>query len=96
MVDLCDDVVFAESIDGGLLAVPALDEYVAVFGRFWTWDPKETASLITWAIYLLLVNYRLSAGWRGRRAAYISIVGFVSALFTFGATSWFKGWHTYL
>ncbi|PYV15317.1 MAG: c-type cytochrome biogenesis protein CcsB [Acidobacteria bacterium] len=66
------------------------------WGRFWSWDPKETASLITWAIYLVLVNYRLSAGWRGRRAAYISIVGFISALFTFGATSWFKGLHTYL
>jgi len=66
------------------------------WGRYWSWDPKETASLITWAIYFLLVNYRLSAGWRGRRAAYISIVGFASALFTFGATSWFKGLHTYL
>ena len=63
------------------------------WGRFWSWDPKETASLITWVIYLLLVNYRLSASWRGRRAAYISIVGFVSILFTFGI-NW--GLHTYL
>ena len=63
------------------------------WGRFWSWDPKETASLITWAIYLLLVYYRLSSGWRGRRAAYISIVGFVSILFTFGV-NW--GLHTYL
>jgi ABC-type transport system involved in cytochrome c biogenesis permease subunit len=63
------------------------------WGRFWSWDPKETASLITWAIYLILINYRLSAAWRGRRAAYISIVGFVSILFTFGI-NW--GLHTYL
>ncbi len=63
------------------------------WGRFWNWDPKETASLITWAIYLLLVNYRLSSSWRGRRAAYISIIGFVSTLFTFGV-NW--GLHTYL
>jgi cytochrome c-type biogenesis protein CcsB len=63
------------------------------WGRFWSWDPKETATLITWAIYLVLVNYRLSAGWRGRRAAYISIAGFVSMLFTFGV-NW--GLHTYL
>ncbi len=63
------------------------------WGRFWNWDPKETASLITWGIYLLLVNYRLSSTWRGRRAAYISIIGFVSTLFTFGV-NW--GLHTYL
>lgn len=63
------------------------------WGRFWNWDPKETASLITWAIYLVLVNYRLSARWRGKRAAYISIAGFASTLFTFGV-NW--GLHTYL
>jgi cytochrome c-type biogenesis protein CcsB len=63
------------------------------WGRFWSWDPKETASLITWAIYLLLVNYRFSSGWRGRRAAYISIIGFMSALLTFGV-NW--GLHKYL
>ena len=64
-----------------------------VWGRFWGWDPKETASLVTWTIYLVLVNYRLSAGWRGRWASYISIAGFVSMLFTFGIN---KGLHTYL
>jgi cytochrome c-type biogenesis protein CcsB len=63
------------------------------WGRFWSWDPKQTASLITWVIYLILLNYRLSAKWRGRRAAYISIIGFASALFTFGV-NW--GLHTYL
>ncbi len=63
------------------------------WGSFWSWDPKETASLITWAIYLFLVYYRLSTKWRGRRASYISIIGFVSTLFTFGV-NW--GLHTYL
>jgi cytochrome c-type biogenesis protein CcsB len=63
------------------------------WGRFWSWDPKETASLITWAIYLVLVNYRLSAKWSGKRAAYISIVGFASTLLTFGV-NW--GLHMYL
>ncbi len=63
------------------------------WGRYWSWDPKETASLVTWMIYLVLVNYRLSAGWRGRWASYISIVGFVSTLFTFGIN---RGLHTYL
>lgn len=63
------------------------------WGRFWNWDPKETASLVTWAIYFILINYRLSSKWHGRWAAYISIIGFVSVLFTFGI-NW--GLHTYL
>jgi cytochrome c-type biogenesis protein CcsB len=63
------------------------------WGKFWSWEPKETAALITWGIYLLLVNYRLSAKWSGRRAAYISILGFISVLFTFGV-NW--GLHRYL
>jgi cytochrome c-type biogenesis protein CcsB len=63
------------------------------WGKFWSWDPKETAALITWGIYLVLVNYRITARWHGRRAAYISIVGFVSTLFTFGI-NW--GLHRYL
>lgn len=63
------------------------------WGRYWSWDPKETASLITWAIYLVLVNYRLSSAWRGRWASYIGIAGFVSVMFTFGIN---KGLHTYL
>lgn len=66
-----------------------------VWGQFWRWDPKETAALITWTIYLVLIYYRLTAGWRGRRAAYISIVGFISVVFTF-SMSWFKGLHAYL
>jgi cytochrome c-type biogenesis protein CcsB len=63
------------------------------WGRFWSWDPKQTAALITWSIYLILVNYRLSNNWRGRRVAFISIIGFISVLITFGI-NW--GLHRYL
>ncbi|MBN2318315.1 MAG: cytochrome c biogenesis protein CcsA [Acidobacteria bacterium] len=63
------------------------------WGQSWSGDPKVTASLITWGIYLVLLLYRLSARWRSRRAAYISIVGFASVLITFGI-NW--GFHTYL
>ena len=59
----------------------------------WTWDPKVASSLITWGIYLILIHYRFSAKWHGRKAAYISIVGFASVLITFGI-NW--GLHTYL
>jgi cytochrome c-type biogenesis protein CcsB len=63
------------------------------WGRYWNWDPKETASLITWGIYFLLVNYRLSSGWHRKWAAIIGIIGFASTLFTFGV-NW--GLHNYL
>jgi cytochrome c-type biogenesis protein CcsB len=63
------------------------------WGRFWSWDPKEIASLITWGIYFVLINYHFSNKWRAKRAAYISIIGFISTLSTFGI-NW--GLHTYL
>jgi cytochrome c-type biogenesis protein CcsB len=63
------------------------------WGQFWSWEPKQTLSLITWVIYFILVNYRISSKWQGRRAAYISILGFASVLCTFGV-NW--GLHAFL
>lgn len=53
------------------------------WGTYWSWDPKETWSLITWLLYAALLHGRLTVGWRGRRAAIWAILGFVSVLFTF-------------
>jgi cytochrome c-type biogenesis protein CcsB len=53
------------------------------WGTYWSWDPKETWSLITWFIYAALLHGRLTTGWRGRRAALLSIIGFFVLLFTF-------------
>ncbi len=53
------------------------------WGTYWSWDPKETWSLITWLLYAGLLHGRLTVGWRGRRAAIWAIVGFASVLFTF-------------
>jgi cytochrome c-type biogenesis protein CcsB len=53
------------------------------WGTYWSWDPKETWSMITWFIYAALLHGRLTTGWRGRRAAILSIVGFFFLLFTF-------------
>ena len=52
-------------------------------GSYWVWDPKQTWSLITWLIYAALLHGRLTIGWRGKRAAILSIVGFVVLLITF-------------
>ncbi|MHB8765608.1 MAG: c-type cytochrome biogenesis protein CcsB [Deferrisomatales bacterium] len=53
------------------------------WGTYWSWDPKETWSLITWLLYAALLHGRLTVGWRGRRAAVWAIIGFASVLFTF-------------
>ncbi len=55
----------------------------AVWGHFWSWDPKEVWSALTWVFYAALLHERLAVGWRGRRAAIMAIVGFAVLLFTF-------------
>lgn len=66
------------------------------WGRYWGWDPKETASLITWIIYLIYLHTRITQGWAGRRSAYISIIGFVSVVFTYlGVNLLLSGLHAY-
>ncbi len=66
------------------------------WGAYWHWDPKETWSLITWFLYAALVHQRFTVGWRGRRAAIMTIIAFISALFTlWGVTYLLDGIHTY-
>jgi cytochrome c-type biogenesis protein CcsB len=68
----------------------------SAWGRYWGWDPKETASLFTWIIYLLYLHTRITKGWTGRRTALISIIGFVSVLFTYlGVNLLLSGLHAY-
>lgn len=67
------------------------------WGSYWSWDPKETWSLITWIVYAILIHNRLTIGWRGRKTAYMMIVGFFSILFTFlGINFVIGGLHSYL
>jgi cytochrome c-type biogenesis protein CcsB len=66
----------------------------SVWGRFWSWDPKEVWSGITWILYAVLLHQRLTVGWRGRRAAIMAIIGFAVILFTFlGVNFLLKGHH---
>ncbi|MFN7947637.1 MAG: cytochrome c biogenesis protein CcsA [Blastocatellia bacterium] len=64
-------------------------------GRYWHNDPKEVLSLVTWLIYLTMIHYRLTAGWRGRRVAWLSIAGFVVVLFTWVGTRFMGGYHIF-
>jgi len=66
------------------------------WGTYWSWDPKETWSLITWFVYAALLHGRLTTGWRGRRAAWLSIAGFCVVIFTFlGVNLLLSGLHSY-
>ena len=68
----------------------------SAWGKYWTWDPKETWSLITWLIYAIFMHLRIIRGWSGKSLAYISIIGFVAVLFTyFGVNYLLSGLHSY-
>ena len=66
----------------------------AKLGPQWESDTKILLTFLTWLIYLLLIHYRLIAGWRGKKAAYLAIVGFVGVLVTFMGSTYFGGFHT--
>lgn len=67
------------------------------WGAYWQWDPKETWSLITWFIYAAILHQRLTVGWRGKRAAIMTIIGFAAALFTLWGVSFLLGGiHSYV
>lgn len=66
------------------------------WGSYWSWDPKETWSLITWLIYALYLHVRIVRGWQGRKAAYLSVIAFLAVLFTFlGVNFLLAGLHSY-
>ena len=68
----------------------------SAWGSYWSWDPKETWSLITWLIYAALLHSRSVQGWRGKKVAWLSILGFVCVLFTyFGVNFLLSGLHSY-
>lgn len=66
------------------------------WGTYWSWDPKETWSLITWIIYAGYLHARLMYGWKGKRAAWLALFGFLAVLFTFFGVNYFlPGLHSY-
>jgi cytochrome c-type biogenesis protein CcsB len=68
----------------------------SAWGAYWRWDPKEVWSLLTWFIYALVLHVRLTVGWRGKKAAILSIIGFSAVLFTFfGVNLLLKSLHSF-
>ena len=67
----------------------------SAWGSYWSWDPKETWSLITWLVYAALLHSRMVRGWRGNRLACLSIIGFSCVLFTYFGVNYLAGLHSY-
>jgi cytochrome c-type biogenesis protein CcsB len=66
------------------------------WGTYWSWDPKETWSLIVWFIYAAYLHARITKGWKGKKAALLSIVGFTATLFCYlGVNLILSGLHSY-
>jgi cytochrome c-type biogenesis protein CcsB len=77
-----------------LVAGPIWAEYA--WGRYWGWDPKEVWAFITWVVYAAYLHARATAGWRGKGAAVIALVGFATLMFNFVGINLFgSGLHSY-
>jgi cytochrome c-type biogenesis protein CcsB len=67
----------------------------SAWGSYWSWDPKETWSLITWFVYATFLHARMMRGWSGKRIAYLSILGFMAVIFTYFGVNLLPGLHSY-
>ena len=66
------------------------------WGRYWSWDPKETWSLVTWMIYALYLHLRLMKAWSAHKLAWVAFAGFLSVIFTYiGVNYLMSGLHSY-
>ena len=66
------------------------------WGSYWSWDPKETWSLVTWIIYAIYLHLRIRNGWKGKTAAVFAVIGFICVLFTYiGVNTLLPGVHSY-
>lgn len=97
--DILDEIVYRSVLIGfpmltvGIITGAAWADYA--WGSYWSWDPKETWSLITWLVYSAFLHARLARGWQGGRTAVLSVVGFAAVLFTYFGVNYLPGLHSY-
>jgi cytochrome c-type biogenesis protein CcsB len=66
------------------------------WGTYWSWDPKETWALVTWVVFAGYLHARATAGWKGRKASIVALLGLSCFIFNyFGVNIWFTGLHAY-
>lgn len=77
-----------------LIAGPIWAQYA--WGRYWGWDPKEVWAFVTWVVYAGYLHARVTAGWKGKAAAIIALIGFATFIFNFvGVNIYVPGLHSY-
>ncbi|MBI5606159.1 MAG: c-type cytochrome biogenesis protein CcsB [Deltaproteobacteria bacterium] len=99
-IAVLDELIYQTIIIGFLLLTVGIATGAvwahSAWGTYWSWDPKETWSLITWLLYAALLHARMMKGWHGSRVAWLSIIGFACVLFTyFGVNFILSGLHSY-
>jgi cytochrome c-type biogenesis protein CcsB len=98
-LEICDDLAYKSlAIGFPLITLGIVSGALwaqTVWGNIWGGDLKILLSFFTWFIYLLLIHYRLIAGWRGKKAAYLAIAGFIGVLVTFLGANYLGGLHTF-
>ena len=95
-----DNLIYSNIVFGFLLLTAGIVTGAiwahSAWGTYWSWDPKETWSLITWLVYAAILHARMVRGWAGKRIAYMAIIGFGCVLFTyFGVNLLLTGLHSY-
>jgi cytochrome c-type biogenesis protein CcsB len=97
--EILDQIVYKAILVGfplltiGIVTGAAWADYA--WGSYWSWDPKETWSLITWLVYSAFLHARIARGWSGSRTAALSLLGFGAVLFTYLGVNWLGGLHSY-
>ncbi|MBU1194667.1 MAG: c-type cytochrome biogenesis protein CcsB [Proteobacteria bacterium] len=99
-LELIDELIYQMIVFGFLfLTIGIITGSVwanSAWGKYWSWDPKETWSLITWFVYAIFLHLRMMRGWQGNKLAWVSIIGFMAVLFTyFGVNNLLSGLHSY-
>lgn len=96
-LDLLDNVGYTCLTTGfALLTIGLVTGFIyakTIWGKFWSWDPKEVFSVGTWLVYAALLHLRLYSGWRGRKSAIMTIIGFLIIIFTFLGVNLIIGGH---
>ncbi len=97
--EILDDIVYRSILLGyplltlGIITGAAWADYA--WGSYWSWDPKETWSLITWLVYSAFLHARLARGWSDEKTAILSVVGFGAVIFTYFGVNYLPGLHSY-
>lgn len=98
--NVLDELIYQTIVVGFLLLTAGIITGAiwahSAWGTYWSWDPKETWSLITWLVYAAVLHARMVRGWAGKRIAVMALVGFGCVLFTyFGVNTLLPGLHSY-